>query len=186
MKTLFLVASLLWALTSCSNASELGLESMESEIESSIESQESIQIIQPVIIEDTSPTPLSESYWIDVSIDEQKIYLYDYDKLVVSGDVVTGFKDISDTPTGKYKVYSMETERTLTGCDEYGNIVYTSYVDYWMPFFGNYGIHDAQWRDEFGGEIYKTNGSHGCVNVEHDIMQKIFYYSDVGTVVNIH
>ena len=27
------------------------------------------------------------------------------------------------------------------------------------------GLHDATWRSEFGGEIYKTNGSHGCVNL---------------------
>ena len=25
--------------------------------------------------------------------------------------------------------------------------------------------HDADWRSSFGGEIYKTNGSHGCINL---------------------
>ena len=29
----------------------------------------------------------------------------------------------------------------------------------------NIGIHDASWRDTFGGTIYKTSGSHGCINV---------------------
>ena len=34
-----------------------------------------------------------------------------------------------------------------------------------MPFNGGIGFHDANWRGEFGGAIYKTNGSHGCVNL---------------------
>ena len=42
---------------------------------------------------------------------------------------------------------------------------YESFVSYWMPFSGGYGLHDASWRSSFGGSIYKTNGSHGCVNL---------------------
>ncbi len=34
-----------------------------------------------------------------------------------------------------------------------------------MPFNGGIGLHDANWRGQFGGTIYKTNGSHGCVNL---------------------
>ena len=34
-----------------------------------------------------------------------------------------------------------------------------------MPFYGNYGMHDAPWRGAFGGRIYRGNGSHGCVNM---------------------
>ena len=41
---------------------------------------------------------------------------------------------------------------------------YEAEVTYWMPFNGNIGIHDASWRYSFGGEIYKRNGTHGCVN----------------------
>ena len=33
-----------------------------------------------------------------------------------------------------------------------------------MPFDGGIGFHDASWRDEFGGDIYLTDGSHGCIN----------------------
>ena len=42
---------------------------------------------------------------------------------------------------------------------------YASPVSYWMPFNGGVGLHDATWRGSFGGTIYKTNGSHGCVNI---------------------
>ena len=38
----------------------------------------------------------------------------------------------------------------------------------------------------FGGEIYKTNGSHGCVNLPHDVAEQLFGMVDVGTVVIVH
>ncbi|MFR5732497.1 MAG: L,D-transpeptidase [Clostridium sp.] len=34
-----------------------------------------------------------------------------------------------------------------------------------MPFNGGIGFHDANWRSKFGGAIYQTSGSHGCVNL---------------------
>ncbi len=33
-------------------------------------------------------------------------------------------------------------------------------------FYKGFGMHDANWRNKFGGEIYKNNGSHGCVNLQ--------------------
>ena len=34
-----------------------------------------------------------------------------------------------------------------------------------MPYNNGEGLHDAQWRSRFGGDIYLTNGSHGCINL---------------------
>jgi hypothetical protein len=34
-----------------------------------------------------------------------------------------------------------------------------------MPFNGNIGLHDSTWRSTYGKNIYKTNGSHGCINL---------------------
>ena len=42
---------------------------------------------------------------------------------------------------------------------------YEQPVQYWMPFDGGIGFHDANWRDDFGGDIYLTSGSHGCINL---------------------
>ena len=47
-------------------------------------------------------------------------------------------------------------------------------VDVFMPFNGGIGIHDASWRKTFGGNIYLTNGSHGCINTPPDLAHKIF------------
>ena len=48
---------------------------------------------------------------------------------------------------------------------------------------GGIGIHDADWRDEFGGEIYKTNGSHGCINVPSEVMPELYDMVELGTPV---
>ena len=58
---------------------------------------------------------------------------------------------------------------------------YATPVKYWMPFYGNYGIHDASWRREFGGTVYLTDGSHGCVNTPPAAMKVIFETMDSGT-----
>jgi lipoprotein-anchoring transpeptidase ErfK/SrfK len=43
-----------------------------------------------------------------------------------------------------------------------------------MPFNGGIGLHDATWRSSFGGNIYKTNGSHGCVNMPLQSAKKVY------------
>jgi hypothetical protein len=35
-------------------------------------------------------------------------------------------------------------------------------------------MHDATWRGKFGGVIYKTSGSHGCVNLPLSSAARIF------------
>ena len=44
----------------------------------------------------------------------------------------------------------------------------TTTVQYWMPFVYGQGLHDASWQSSFGGDAYKTRGSHGCVNLPPD------------------
>ena len=57
------------------------------------------------------------------------------------------------------------------------------HVDYWMPFDGDIGIHDSSWRDEYGGDIYRENGSHGCVNTPLESMGIIYDNSFYGLLV---
>lgn len=51
---------------------------------------------------------------------------------------------------------------------------YASPVDFWMPFHGDIGFHDASWRSSFGGSIYKTNGSHGCINMPYAKAEELY------------
>ena len=36
------------------------------------------------------------------------------------------------------------------------------------------GLHDATWRSNFGGTIYLSNGSHGCINVPPSVMGNLY------------
>jgi lipoprotein-anchoring transpeptidase ErfK/SrfK len=52
-----------------------------------------------------------------------------------------------------------------------------------MPFNGGIGIHDATWRRKFGGDIYKRDGSHGCINCPLSLAKTIYENIDVGTPI---
>ena len=82
------------------------------------------------------------------------------------------------TPAGVYTLNSRQKDTVLVGED------YQSPVSFWMPFIGNsIGLHDANWRSDFGGDIYKTNGSHGCINLSYSLAQNIYNNISVGTSV---
>ena len=67
---------------------------------------------------------------------------------------------------GLYSLTYKEKDRILRGKKKPdGTYEYESHVDYWMPFNGGIGLHDASWRSKFGGTLYQTGGSHGCINL---------------------
>ncbi|WP_411682617.1 peptidoglycan binding domain-containing protein [Clostridium thailandense] len=116
--------------------------------------------------------------YVEIDMSKQHLWFYKKGSLVVQGDVVTGnVSNDHSTPEGIYALKYKERNATLKGQD------YNSPVDYWMPFNGGVGIHDASWRDEFGGKIYMTNGSHGCVNSPHYLAQTIYENIDPGTPI---
>ncbi|MEE0027994.1 MAG: L,D-transpeptidase, partial [Atopobiaceae bacterium] len=128
--------------------------------------------------------------YIDVDLEAQFARLFDengeviWETAVVTGDMVEG----RSTETGVFSIYSMEQGVTLVGLDEDGDGQpdYESYVDYWMPFYGGLGLHDATWRYDFGGNLYSDNGSHGCVNLPHAKAAELYNMTFVGEKVYIH
>ena len=118
--------------------------------------------------------------YIEVDISDQNIKYYMGEEIILDSDIVTGKQNVSDTRIGMFEIYSRETSRYLTGA------TYSQYVDYWMPFDGGIGLHDASWRDEFGGDIYINSGSHGCVNLPLDVAKTIYENSEVGSKVLVH
>ena len=52
-----------------------------------------------------------------------------------------------------------------------------------MPFNGDIGMHDAIWKTEFGKDFYKTDGSHGCINLPYLTAKKIYGLIEKGTPV---
>lgn len=120
---------------------------------------------------------LGDTY-IEVDMGMQKLYYYEEGELLLETDVVTGnMKRRWGTPEGVNYVYNKQKNRILRG------ETYATPVDYWMPVNGAIGIHDADWRKEFGGDIYLTSGSHGCVNVPKEVMPKLYDMVRIGTPV---
>ena len=127
-----------------------------------------------------SDKPYGGNY-VEVSLSSQKLWLYKNGELIVSTSLVSGsVAEGHRTPTGVYSIYSKQTDRYLTGAD------YRSFVHYWMPFLGGYGLHDASWRSSFGGDIYYYDGSHGCVNLPSSAAKKIYNNVSVGTKVILY
>ena len=130
--------------------------------------------------------------YIDCDLTEQHARMYDASgALIWESDFVSG--DESEgrgTPVGVYAINSNKgTNKTLKGLDENhdGEPDYISEVDYWMPFYENLvAFHDADWRYSFGGEIYLTNGSHGCVNLPPAAAAELFQITQVGDPVVVH
>ena len=54
-----------------------------------------------------------------------------------------------------------------------------------MPIDNNgIGLHDLA-RSAYGGDIYLTNGSHGCINLPWDMAEKIYNEVTIETPVLI-
>lgn len=128
--------------------------------------------------------------YIDIDLESQFARLFDeggnviWESAFVSGDMYEGHS----TVTGTFSIYSMQMNTVLVGMDYNGDGQpdYESFVNYWMPFYGGYGLHDATWRANFGGEYYYYNGSHGCVNLPYSKAEELFGITFVGEVVNVH
>ncbi len=128
---------------------------------------------------DGAPFAISGTY-IAVSIASQKMSYYQNGELLVQTDVVTGKLDGHQTPRGYYKVQNKDDNCWLTGPD------YCVFVKYWVGFYGAYGLHDASWRSNFGGDLYRYGGSHGCVNTPDEAMATIFEQVTIGTPVLVY
>lgn len=116
--------------------------------------------------------------YVEINLTRQHMWFYKNGSLITEGDVVTGnVSNNNGTPAGTYKLKYKEKNATLKGEN------YSTKVEFWMPFNGGIGIHDASWRDKFGGEIYKTGGSHGCINSPHRVASAIFNNIESGTPV---
>ena len=97
---------------------------------------------------------------------------------IVSGKPVKG----RETYRGAWSIAYKASPFNLTS-NEYG---YDVKVNYWMPFVYGQGLHDASWQSSFGGNRYKTNGSHGCINLPKDQAALIYNTIDAGYPIIIY
>lgn len=132
--------------------------------------------------------------YLDIDLAEQKAYYFVDGSLAWSSAIVSGNPNNGHgTPQGVYTINNNFNKghpaTTLRGNidPETGQPEYESPVQYWMPFIGgSIGLHDASWRNSFGGSIYKSDGSHGCVNLPTKKAQELCKMIDRGLVVVSH
>ncbi len=123
--------------------------------------------------------------YVEVSIKKQHLWFYKDNRLVIESDCVTGkLSGGRATITGAYPLAYKQKDRILTGGS--GANRYNSHVNYWMPFNLGQGLHDATWRNKFGGNIYITKGSHGCVNLPKNVAKTIFENIETGTAIIVY
>ena len=121
------------------------------------------------------------STYIEVNMGDQVLHYYVDGKLNMEIPVVTGNVNRGrGTPTGIYPVYNKRYHTYLRGVD------YVSYVNYWLGVHKGVGIHDANWRSKFGEEIYKVDGSHGCINCPEESVSVLWEVVEVGTPVILY
>jgi len=119
--------------------------------------------------------------YVEVNLTAQHLFFYKDGKLVVESDFVSGnLAKGYGTPTGTYPVQYKQRNAVLVGED------YETPVKYWMPFNRNIGFHDATWRKAFGKDIYKKNGSHGCINMPLEAAEKMYQEIQRGVAVIVY
>jgi lipoprotein-anchoring transpeptidase ErfK/SrfK len=121
------------------------------------------------------PEPGGEGRWIDVDLSNQITYAYEGNQLIQSFVVSTGTW-LHPTITGQYYIYVKYEYADMAGPG-----YYLPNVPYVMYFYSGYGLHGTYWHNNFG-----TPMSHGCINLSIPDAEWLFYWADVGTLVNIH
>ena len=123
--------------------------------------------------------------YVEVSLTAQHLWFYKDGSLIIDTDIVSGcVAKKSETRTGTFPLAYKESPSVLVGADAVNG--YRTEVKYWMPFYEGQGLHDADWRYSFGGNIYMTNGSHGCVNMPPYAAEIVFQNIEAGTAIIIY
>ena len=122
--------------------------------------------------------------YVEISVDDQHVWVWKDGEVVVDTEVVTGLPVFGRvTYYGCYAINLKQEHAVLGDVDVEG---YSREVNYWVRFNGGEGLHDAVWRDNFGGQIWLYAGSHGCVNVPEWVMADIYNNVEVGEPVVVY
>lgn len=166
-------------------------DALAAQIEKAVATKQALTVevpTKPVAFKTEYNRSVSLDYdkYIEVNLATQHLWVYQnhqviYQSAITSGSTGTGHPTVE----GLFSILAKQTNRNLNGYAIGYN--YNVFVKYWMPFFADYGLHDASWRNgSFGGSDYYYGGSHGCVNLPEATAAFIFGWADVGTPVWVH
>lgn len=123
--------------------------------------------------------------YVEVDLSAQHLWFFKNGAVIVESDLVSGcVAKGHETATGVFPLAYKKSPDVLVGSN--ANDGYRTKVEYWMPFYEGQGLHDATWRGSFGGNIYQTNGSHGCVNLPLNAAGAIYQNIEPGMAIIIH
>jgi lipoprotein-anchoring transpeptidase ErfK/SrfK len=125
---------------------------------------------------------------IYVSIGQQHLWACTGSVLLTDTAITTGASAITNvhyaTPLGTSHITGKSRNTVLAGHDVNGP--WNDPVKYWMPFDGGIGFHDSSWQTfPYGSDLYKTQGSHGCVHIPAAVIATLFDWAPVGTLVTV-
>lgn len=125
---------------------------------------------------------------IILNITNQKLTYYYNGKILMESPVITGQKNLHETPVGKYIIDPATKSQNKTIAGYYvDGIITNSQVNYWIPFTTNeeIGFHDASWRTdtEYTKNTYLTNGSIGGIDMKQKDAKKLYKYINKKTYV---
>lgn len=115
------------------------------------------------------------SKMIDVNLTEQKVYLYDNEKLVKTLICSSG-SQATPSLTGTYAIYAKADKVDMRGAD-----YFAPNVPWVLMFNGDYTIHGNYWATSFG-----SPSSHGCIGLPVGDAEWLYNWSPIGTIVSIH
>ncbi len=128
--------------------------------------------------------------YVDIDLSMQHMWYVVNGEVVLDTDIVTGTPTPKRiTPEGVYSVVEKEENKTLIGAivPETGKPEYKIPVRYWIRVtWDGIGIHDSTWRGSYGGSIFETDGSHGCINTPFNAVQSMYNSIAMGTPVVMH
>ena len=125
------------------------------------------------------------STYTEVDIAAQMVYVFKNGEVVYSAKCVTGLPSdpTRATKTGCWYIKDKKLEYTLVGED------YETPTKNWIRITwtgtGYHYMNRSDW-DKWTPELYKTKGSHGCINLQLEDVKTIYGYVKLGDMVFIH
>lgn len=122
----------------------------------------------------------------EIDLTEQKVYVYRNGQLAYSCICVSGLPTPEQdriTRTGVWYIKEKKPEKVLVGED------YETPVKYWIRIMwtgtGYHALDRSDW-DKWTPDLYKTRGSHGCLNLQENDAKMLYELININDPVFIH
>lgn len=127
---------------------------------------------------------IGETY-VEIDLSAQHLWVYKNGEITYQCDIVSGQSTSITTLTlpGVYKLWYKGQNYPLNGSNADGESWSTT-CNYWnLVSVCGIGLHDTVYRNAFGGDEYRYNGSKGCINMPLDGAKYIYEEVALGTPV---